>query len=288
METPRLQALRGLQNSLPVTNSRVLNQQKAARDLQLQQAVAKAPVATPTSTAATTGAALASSSADTTNKLSLQAGEQQKQVGALGLAERARAGQQALADQTLGLEQQKMGDVERLARVSQEAKQELYDAQMQFQKDEMGRTLFNERQLVDYAAKNARSNEEFQNYALRADKAHLRNLQAMETIYKKMDEELQFEYAKDKQKQDQAKVLQIKQIQKDMARKIAHARTRRGNNKAKWQAGGTIVGTVIGTVVGAVVGGKMAGVGAVPGAMAGGAIGGAAGGAIGGGIGEQV
>jgi hypothetical protein len=281
METPRLQALRGLQNSLPVTNSRVLNQQKAARDLQLQQAVAKAPAATPTSTAATTGAALASSSADTTNKLSLQAGEQQKQVGALGLAERARAGQQALADQTLGLEQQKMGDVERLARVSQEAKQELYDAQMQFQKDEMGRTLFNERQLVDYAAKNARSNEEYQNYAHRADKAHQRNLQAMQTIYKKMEEELQFEYSKDKQEMDQAKVLQIKQIQKDMARKIAHAKTKKGQNRDKWKAGGTVIGAVIGGVAAGYYSGGM---GAAQGAMVGAGIGGAAGSYIG----EQV
>jgi hypothetical protein len=61
-ETTRMRALRNLSQQLPVANQAIADGQQAARDMQVQQAVAKAPAAAPIATTAqTTGAAVAQS-----------------------------------------------------------------------------------------------------------------------------------------------------------------------------------------------------------------------------------
>ena len=271
-QTPRMAALQNLQKQLPVANQRLAQGMQAARDIQLQQAVARAP----------TGAAIAPAAQQTAAAAAAQTGSQQAeqakqmvqqagQLGQLQLGEQQIQAQQQVARAQQAARQQEMTNVERLGRLDIEAKKDLYDRELQFKKDEAGRTLFNERQLMDYAARNARSDEEYKNYAQQADLLNRRNLQAMETAYKIIEEDLAQKWRMAEQKKDQAAQKQIADIRAEIAARMERERARAANRAAMFQAGGMIVGAAAGAVI-AGPGGYAAG------AAAGAQIGGAAGG----------
>lgn len=270
-DTTRMKALKNLSNSLPVANAQVAAGQNAARQMQIQSAVKAAPQKAGTATAQETGASVAANAGQQMIQNAGQTIQQQQQVGQVGLAEQARQNQAEVQSLASGGREQTMDNVQRLAALDSKAKKELYDDQMSFARDENGRTIFNEQQIADYARMNAKSNEEFKNYAQVATQASNRKLQLMETAYKKVQEDLNFKYAEAKQKGDQAAQKQIASDQSDMAARMQRERAKAANNGAMWQTGGAIVGTVVGGIYGGPAG-----------AMAGGAAGGAAGSMIGG------
>lgn len=276
-ESPRLKALQSLAKSLPVANQRVAQGQQAARDMQLQQAIQKAPVAQPVvATAQSTGAALVQNAGQQQAQQAEQQVQQGQQVGELGLAQQAQEAESRLAGLKSGAREQEMGNVERLASISEKAKQELYDDQMQFKKDEAGRTLMNERQLMDYAKLNAQNDEQLKNYEQMANQLHDRKIMVMETAQKQLIERLNFENSKMQQKQDQNLKLELEGMIRSATGQIQREKDRAANRKAGWTAGGAIVGGVIGGVAGGPGGAKA-------GAQGGGAAGGAMGGNVGGG-----
>jgi hypothetical protein len=162
-----------------------------------------------------------------------------------------------------------MDNVQKFAQISEKAKQEMFDNQMQFQKDEQGRTFFNERQLADYARLNAENDEKFKDYAQNAEQLSKRKLQAMEHAYKLTMQDLQQKSNLAEQKKDQQAQLQINQIRKEIEERMQKERAKAANRAAAWQAGGTIVGGVAGAVIGGPAG-------ASAGASVGGALGGMA------------
>lgn len=268
-QTPRMAALQNLQKQLPVANQRVAQGIQTARDIQLQQAVARAP----------TGAAIAPAAQQTAAAAAAQTGSQQAeqakqmvqqagQLGQLQLGEQQLQAQQQVARAQQAARQQEMTNIDRLGRLDMEAKKDLYDREIQFKKDEAGRTLFNERQLVDYMARNARSDEEYKNYAQQADLLNRRNLQAMETAYKIIEEDLAQKWRAAEQKKDQAAQKQIADIRAEIQARMERERARAANRGAMWQAGGMIVGAAAGSFAGPA--------GAAAGAQIGGAMGGIA------------
>jgi hypothetical protein len=268
-ETSRMRALKSLANQLPVANQRIAQQQKAAQDIQVQQAVRKAPTQAITSTAQDTGAAVAQQAGEQQVSRAQNLVQQQQKVGQLGIGEQSLATEQKVSDQQSGAKESAMGNVQRLAALDESAKRQIYDRQMQFERDENGRTLFNERQLADYARSKAQSDEEYKNYAQKAQQLSDRKLQAMETAYQKVQQDLEFKYQQAKQSGDQENILKIEKKKEDVRKEMQQIRTDTANNKAMWVAGGTIVGAVVGAVVTSESGGW----GAVPGAAAGGALG---------------
>lgn len=269
-QTPRMAALQNLQAQLPVANQRVAQGMKAARDLQLQQAVARAP----------TGAAIAPAAQQTAAAAAAQAGQQQVgaakqmiqqagQLGQLQIGEQQLQAQQQIAQAQQAARQEDLSMAERLARLDLNAKKELYDNEMQFRKDEAGRTLFNERQMADYAKQNALSDEQYRNWSQQAEQLNRRKLQAMETAFRVVEEDLKQQWQAAEQQKDFAKTREIAAIRKELQERMARERARAANNAAMWQAGGVIAGAAVGSIAGPV--------GAMVGAQVGGALGGLAG-----------
>lgn len=266
--SPRQKALQNLSNQLPVANAKVAAGQQAARDMQLQQAVAKAPVGANTTQAAQqTGAAAATSAGAQMVDAAQNQVKQQGQIGAVGLADQQAQAQSNVAGLRQGARQQELDNVQKFAQVSEAAKQEMFDKQMNFTKDEQGRTFFNERQLADFARLTADNDEQFKDYAQNAEQLNKRKLQSMEHAYKITMQDLQQKQNLAEQKKDQQAQLQINQIRKEIEEKMQRERARAANRAAAWQAGGMIVGAAAGAFVGGPAG-----------AMAGAQLGGAAGG----------
>ena len=274
-QTNKLTALQNLQGQLPVASQRVAQGIQAARDIQLQQAVAKAP----------TGAAIAPAAQQTAAAAVQQTGQQQAQaaqqmvqqagqVGQLQLGEQKMSGQQAVFGAQQAAEKQELDNVQRLSQLDMNAKKELYDNEISFKRDEAGRTLFNQRQLADYAKQNAVSDEQFKNYAQQAEQVSKRNLQAMESAYNIITENLKQQWAVAEQNKDQAAKKQIQEIQIELQKRMAKARARAANNMGAWTAGGTVVGAVAGGVAGSIIApGAGTAAGAAAGASTGGALG---------------
>lgn len=270
-QTPRMLALQNLANQLPVSNSRVAQGQQSARDIQLQRAVASAPAkANITQTAQQTGAAAAGQAGQQAVERAQSQAQQQQQVGQLGLQEQQRAGQARVFGLQQGAKEQAMDNVQKLAQVDEKMKQELYDKQTKFEKDEAGRALFNDRQLADYAKLNSQSDEQFKDSAMKSDQLSKRKLQAMEAAQQVVNQDLNMKYEQAKQKGDNQLMQSIVQQKRDMDKKIMEEKNAAANRQAMWQAGGTIVGGVAGAVFGGPAG-------AAAGASAGGALGGLAG-----------
>jgi len=255
-QTPRMMALQNLQNQLPVASQRIASGVQAARDIQLQQAVAKAP----------TGAAIAPAAQQTAAAATAQTGAQQVdaakqmvqqagQLGQLKLGEQQMAAQQKVAQQQQAARQQEITNAERLGRLDLSAKKELYDNELQFKKDEAGRTLFNERQLADYALRNARSEEEYKKYAQDAQILAKRDLQATETAFNLIMEDLKQRWSLAEQRQDQAAKEEIARIEREARLAMEKKRAKAASKAAMWQAGGQLATVAITAGVIAVTGG---------------------------------
>lgn len=274
-QTTRMTALQNLQNQLPAASQKIASGIQAARDIQLQQAVAKAP----------TGGAIAPAAQQTAAAVTAQTGAQQVeaakqmvqqagQLGQLKLGEQQMAAQQKVAQQQQAARQQEITNAERLGRLDLSAKKELYDSEIQFKKDEAGRTLFNDRQLADYAIRNARSEEEYRKYAQDAQLLAKRDLQATEIAFSMVMEDLKQRWAVAEQRKDQAAKEEIARIEAAAKAAMEKKRAKAANKAAMWQAGGMIVGAVVGAVAAPFTGGVInPSTGAMIGAQAGSGLG---------------
>ena len=271
----KLKALQNLAGQLPVASQKVAQGQAAARDIQLQQAVKAAPTTTQTAApAAQIGAAQTQQAGSQMIEQAKQTQAQLGQVAQAGLAQQGQEQQAKTASLQAGAKQQQQDQVQQLASISMQAKNELFDKQLTFDKDQAGRTLFNDRQLMDYAAKNARSNEEFKNYAQQAEQINKRALEAQEHAFKLIQQDLDAKQAIAEQNNDQDAAKQIAAARMDMQKRMANQKNKKNNRSAMY----TSVGTGVGMVVGGVVAGYFSGGTAAPaGAAAGGAVGGSIG-----------
>jgi len=271
IETPRMTALKKLSAQIPVANSRIAQQQQASRDIQLQQAVKAAPASMGVPQAqqlAQTQATNAGQQALQTQKQGMQT---QAQVADLAAQEQKQATQSRQFGLEQGVEQQRLSNVEKLASLSEKAKQEMFDSRLQFQKDEMGRTFLNERQLADYAKLTAKNDAEYKAYAQQAEQQQRLKIQTLETINRRLENAMKNQFAKEQEGLSRMNEQDIQKMKQDVENRLAKAKADAANTTAKWGAAGTIVGAVVGYRFGG-----------ASGATAGGSLGGAAGGAAGG------
>lgn len=284
-----MSALKQLSASLPVANSQVASQQQAARDMQLQTAVQKASPTTNTAAAAQqTGAAVAQQAGDQQVEATKAGMTQQTQVGQLGQQATAAANAAEVAGLQSGSREAQIDNVQKLAAVSEEAKQEMYDSRRQFAEDELGRKFTNDRQLSDYARLRSKTDQDWADYQQRTEQLYQRKNQMLNTAYTKLATQLEYENRAINQLQDQLGKKDLTQDQQDAQRAIlqkrltqkqelerasaelqksmARDKAKAANRQAMFQAGGTIVGAAVGTAFGGPVGGAI-------GASAGGAVG---------------
>ena len=251
-QTERQTALQKLAQNMPVANQRVATGIQAARDLQLQQAVAGAgavPAGVQSAAAQQIGAA---TSAQAGQQLVAAAGreaERQVQIGQLGQAETARVADLRLGRQNVASQAEQTQLANRLAAVDEQAKQEIFDRRFQFNQDEAGRKFMNDRQLADWAVLKAKSEEEFRNYEQQVDQATRRRLALMEVAQKRILQELEQGYKSGKQKLDQAQARRLRQAAEDMRKRIAREKERAAKRKAIFTVAGAVVGAGIGAAV---------------------------------------
>lgn len=265
-ETATQSGLAALAGNMPVRNKTIADQQKAARMLQLQQTVASmTPQQAPTTAqAAQMGATMAATAGQQKVEQAKQQVQQAGQLASLGQGEAQLAGAERMGALTEGARKESLDQTQRLANLDQRAKQELFDRQLQFSKDEADRTAFTERQLVDWAARNAQSNEDFANWKQKSDQIHSRNIKILEMTDARLSQALEQGYLNNKQKLDQQTRMEIAQLQQATRRRLAEAKAKAANTAMAWQAAGSLMtiagGALIATGVGAPIGvGFMAG-----------------------------
>jgi hypothetical protein len=189
----------------------------------------------------------------------------QGQVGALGLQDQAQTQQASLAQQKLELDKTNADLQNQLAQKNQALKQELIDKQTQFAKDEMGRTVYTDRQLMDWQITKAKTHEDLLNYEQQAHQMSDRKMQMLRTAHAVISQAMQQASENYNNSEGNALRVQLQKDKEELELKMQKEAAAAANRAAMFQAGGTILGTAIGAF------------GGPAGAMAGGAIGGGVG-----------
>jgi hypothetical protein len=273
IENPRTKQLQRLASQLPIANQRIAQGLDQARIIQMQQAVGGAP-ATVTN-ARPLAQAVGAEQAKQAGAIALQTAQnvqqQSQAVGQLGLAEQRRAADQALFQKQLGVQQKSRDLANQLAGLDQSLKNKLLDEELSFSRDEMGRILFNERQLADFRLSTAKGDEELRAYEQQVSQMSERRLKMLQVSQAKIKQTLQQGFTESEQELDQASKQRLAIALNQIKEKIAREKARQANRAAMFQAVGTIGGAVAGAVL---TNGSPAG--AAVGASVGGALGGVA------------
>lgn len=165
-----------------------------------------------------------------------------------------------------------------LNRISQDAKDQIFDSRLAFEVDERGRKFSNQRQLADYTLMNAQKEEDFRQKAQYAIQANQRHMQLLQISYDKLSRSLQHSYKNEQAKLDYESQKKIAKLKSDMAAAMQRKQARANNNIAMWRTAGTVVGAVVGAYIGgSTTGGTGTAAGATAGASAGASVGGALG-----------
>lgn len=267
LETSRTKQLRKLASSLPGANQQVMSGLNAARDTQLQQSIQQAsPQQGGQRTAQQLGAQSAAAGQQAALQTAGQAKAQAQQVGQLGQQQAGVESAQRIGQQERAVQGLQRQQGEKLSRLGEDVKNQLLDQQLTFRQDEAGRALMNERQTADWAAANARSEEEFLDYQQQAMQMSERKLQMLETASQRLTSAIQNGYIIEGQRMDNDTRRQILEQKAALDKKIEQERIARANKAAMWGAAGSIVGAVVGGAFGG-------GAGAQAGSEAGGATG---------------
>ena len=164
-----------------------------------------------------------------------------------------------------------------LAKLGMSTKQQLFDASVQFEQDELGRTVFNERQLLDYAVTHAKDVEAMQDYEQTISQMSERRLRLMQVAQQKIEMELKNAYTYEQSALNQEHKLNMARAVADAKDKLAREKAKAQNRSAMWSGIGTVVGVAAGVAITVATGGT--GAAAI---AAGGQLGGAIGGGLGG------
>jgi hypothetical protein len=264
--TTRAQKLQKLSLSLPQKNQQLAQGQQQARQIQLQEQIKQANPYGGPQVAQQMGA----QQAQQAGKIQLesqQKGQQQSQmIGQMGLEQQARAQRETGAQQQLALGANQRDTANRLAGLSSGLENQLLNDQLQFQRDQAGQTVMNDRQLMDYAALKSRNAEEYSEYAQAANQMAQREIQLLEASYRKISQALNQNYIKKGKPLDQALRKELAEKKQATEKAIQKKKNAAANRSAMFRAGGAILGAVVGTIA-------APGAGTAAGATAGASIG---------------
>lgn len=194
----------------------------------------------------------------------------QGRVGGAALTQMQDEAKNALGLRKLSLDNQLSSNESRLAQMNMSIKSKLIDEQLQFRRDQTGRALFTERQLMDWAVTKSKSTTEYNRFVQRANQAHAAQVALIDHCGRKVEQQLN-QAMKRKILADNFETNKIiAKIQRQYNKKAQEAANGAAKNAGMWTAAGTIVGAVVG---GWWTGGAGAGTGATAGAIIGGGIG---------------
>lgn len=139
----------------------------------------------------------------------------------------------------------------------------LWDDQSKFERDEIGRVSFNERQLADYAILQAKSQDEFDTWSQNMGTLHQNKLSILQTAHAKILQELEQAFLRGEQEDNQSTQRALSIAKSLMEQKIAKARAKAQETAAWISAAISVVGAAASVAVAAVTGGAAAPVAAV-------------------------
>jgi hypothetical protein len=249
MASSRANQLQKLADNLPGANQKVTQGLQQARQTQLQEQIKQAGPQAGTAAAQQIGAQQQAQSGQIQLGQAQKAQTQMGLLGQMGLEEQARGQRQKGFEQEIALSDIQLSQSDKLNRLSSNAKNQILDNQLNFQKNQSGQTLMNQRQLADWALTNARSGEEYAQYAQYAQQIHNRKLQMLETAHKKISQVLQQGYIKEGKPLDRALSRELTQKKANAAAAMAEQKNKAANTAAMFGAGGQILGAVAGSFV---------------------------------------
>lgn len=113
---------------------------------------------------------------------------------------------------------------EDLARLGRDVKAKLFDARLQFERDEAGRKFSNDRQMWDYTVASAKSDEQLKDRLQSMTQAYERKSKMTEIAFAKIDQALTQAYAKAEQERDQASKKRIIEMRQAMQKELDRRR----------------------------------------------------------------
>jgi len=211
-------------------------------------------------------------SAKTTQTLAQQ-GEEDLQQQARSYEIRQQEAGMNLKERQLRLNEVKFKNDQELRKLEGVINSEAFSREMKINYDNLGRAALNEKQLLDVAILQARSEQDLVQFKIKAEAMHKRRLQILQQSYKVLVQQTKQNFESSEQEKDQAMKAELARIKAAYDKKVAEA-------KAKSSKLGSIISGVF-TVGGAIIGGIYSfGAGAPAGAAAGGMIGSQVGGLV--------
>jgi hypothetical protein len=245
MASPNQSIFRNLAGQMPGQNQQVVTGlQEAAKSQMLGQIGAQGPMGQPMGVRQVqqAGAQATAMQAQPLLQVQEQAQKQAGQLGQMALKEEANLAQAKLQERQLNQTKQQRAMESQLNQLNSGLKQRLLDDQLTFQKDELGRTFFNERQLLDYKLANAKSNIELRDFEQKMRQASQRKLQLLKAAQAKINQELSQTFAQGQQELDQAQTKRLAEAKRAMDEKIRREQARARNRGSMFSALGTLAG----------------------------------------------
>jgi len=221
----RLQQLSRIKSAMPVMNPEAAARADASRAMSIQEAAKTAPA----QSARQIGVASATQAGG-------DALEQAKQAATRRQAE----GQIALSQTQRGLQNEALQD------------------RLQFRRDEAGRALLNQRQLADFAVRNAKSEQEFNAMAQQAETNAKLNLINLEAAEKALQNKLQEMQSRELNKYQAQQYRELTDFLGKLKKKRLAAAAAAQKSGAIWGAAMSVVGAGVGASMGG-PGGAVAG-----------------------------
>lgn len=134
-----------------------------------------------------------------------------------------------------------------LSNLGRDVKAKLFDARIQFGRDENGRKFNNERQLMDFAVASAKSQIDLQNKMQIMEQTATREIFAMEKAHAQLQQALQNGYLDSKRELDQGMKQQLAQMEQAMKKEIQKKKAQAANTKMI--LGGAVVLAGVGMTV---------------------------------------
>ena len=155
-------------------------------------------------------------------------------------------------------------------------KNEIFDKNIKFEKDELGRTLFNERQLMDFKIYNSKSKIEFRKFEQDMRNMSKKRMRMLDISLLKIKQELNQQFEKDQLEMDQEQRMRLLKAKAALEEKIRRAKADAANRASMFSSAFTVVGAGVGGFFGGPAG-----------AMAGAQIGGGVGNVVSGATAEE-
>lgn len=242
MATPKTSQLANLAAQFPSMAQQGQQVQQSAAALAAQQAVKKQAATGQRVSAADMGAQLYTAQAAAAREAQQKVQKGAMQVGQMELQRQGMEKQQILADRQLGLQQQVRTNEQLLTQLGTDVKTKLYDKAMQFQKDELGRTIWSQTQLMDFAAKKAQRWQDYRNTEMQVAQVQKRRMTLLKTAQAKIQQTLEQEFAKSEAASNRDLQDRLTKAKAEIQRKVAKAQAKAEEESAMWQLGGQLLG----------------------------------------------